>query len=252
MFFVIAGFGHVGSAVFEKFAAHHSVAVVDPKINVNVTVADYPNADGIIICVPTPGTQAKGYDSVYIKQVLDTCPLNIPILIKSTVSPFVVDELFRKYPRHDITYSPEYLTEANAVKEFANQKVSHMGGCNVEFWTTVWYGMFKDCQVWEGPAREICFQKMARNAFLATKVIWFNELKRVCKENLLDYDTVIEYMKHDDRIGSTHMQVPGPDGQPGYGGTCFPKEVDSLLNMSYNEFTLLTHTRRKNTRLRNN
>ena len=38
-----------------------------------------------------------------------------------------------------------------------------------------------------------------------------------------------EMLEKDNRIGSTHMQVPGPDGKFGFGGTCFPKDTDALL-----------------------
>lgn len=247
--FVIAGFGHVGSAIFEVFAKHYNVAAVDPKINPEITIKDYPQAQGVIVCVPTPSDN-DGYDTQYLRQVLDEVPRGMPILIKSTVSPYVVDELFRTYPHHDITYAPEYLTEANAVVDFACQEIAHMGGSNVEFWTKVWKTIIPFCAVKEVDARTVVFQKMIRNAFLATKVIWFNELFRMCKSNLIDYNSVVECLKDDHRIGDSHMQVPGPDGLFGYGGTCFPKEVEAVLHMADSEHTLLEQVKRINDKIR--
>lgn len=248
-FFVVAGFGHVGSAVFETFAKHYNVAAVDPKIG-STTMRDYPRADGCIVCVPTPATSTRGYDPQYLIRVLHDIEYGMPILIKSTVSPEIVDLLFRTFPRHDITYAPEYLTQANAQVEFACQEIAHMGGINVEFWTEVWRKIIPFCTVREATAKEVVFQKMARNAFLASKVTWFNELKRVCELNGLDYDQIRHMMCDDFRIGESHTQVPGPDGKLGYGGACFPKEVEAILHMSHNEFTLLKSTKKRNKFLR--
>ena len=44
----------------------------------------------------------------------------------------------------------------------------------------------------------------------------------------IDYDKVIEYARYDDRLGNTHWAVPGPDGDFGYGGHCFPKDMSGL------------------------
>ena len=63
--------------------------------------------------------------------------------------------------------------------------------------------------------------KYFTNSFLALKFI-ANEIYQLCKLNL-DYDKVVEYSTQDVRIGSTHLNVPGHDGDFGFGGHCFPK-----------------------------
>ena len=45
----------------------------------------------------------------------------------------------------------------------------------------------------------------------------------------IDYDKVVEYAKHDPRLGGSHMNVPGPDGVPGARGHCFPKDLNALI-----------------------
>jgi UDPglucose 6-dehydrogenase len=71
--------------------------------------------------------------------------------------------------------------------------------------------------------------KYARNSFLAVKVSFFNEVQEFCVNNDLNFKKVRELVCADLRIGDSHSQVPGPDRKRGYGGTCFPKDVSSLL-----------------------
>ena len=63
--------------------------------------------------------------------------------------------------------------------------------------------------------------KYVTNAFLATKVSFANEMYQICQALDIDYDKVIEYAQHDDRLGTSHWS--GTDGDFGYGGHCFPK-----------------------------
>ena len=44
-----------------------------------------------------------------------------------------------------------------------------------------------------------------------------------------DYDKVVEYALYDSRIGQTHLSTPGPDGRRGFGGSCFPKDLNALM-----------------------
>ena len=48
----------------------------------------------------------------------------------------------------------------------------------------------------------------------------------------IDYDKVIEYTIHDDRLGTSHWKVPGPDGDFGFGGHCFPKDLSAIIKLS--------------------
>ena len=74
--------------------------------------------------------------------------------------------------------------------------------------------------------------KYFTNCFLATKVSFANEMYQICNGLEIDYDKVIEYTQYDRRIGDTHLEVPGPDGDFGYGGHCFPKDVRALINVA--------------------
>ena len=74
--------------------------------------------------------------------------------------------------------------------------------------------------------------KYVTNAFLATKVSFANEMYEICNGLDVDYDKVIEYARYDERLGDSHWAVPGPDGNFGYGGHCFPKDVKALINVA--------------------
>ena len=54
----------------------------------------------------------------------------------------------------------------------------------------------------------------------------------MCLKINLDYDKVVEYSVLDKRIGNSHLNVPGPDGDLGFGGHCFPKDLSALIKLS--------------------
>jgi hypothetical protein len=70
--------------------------------------------------------------------------------------------------------------------------------------------------------------KLMKNCFLSAKVGLMNEFYDFCAATGTDYDKVVALAKQDARMGTSHFQVPGPDGRRGFGGTCFPKDTHSL------------------------
>ena len=71
--------------------------------------------------------------------------------------------------------------------------------------------------------------KYFTNCFLATKVAFANEMYQLVTALNHDYDKVVEYATMDKRLGKSHWAVPGPDGDFGFGGHCFPKDLQALL-----------------------
>jgi len=74
--------------------------------------------------------------------------------------------------------------------------------------------------------------KYLTNCFLATKVSFANEIYELCGELDIDYDKVVEYATYDERLGKSHWGVPGHDGDFGFGGHCFPKDLSALIQLS--------------------
>tara|TARA_Y100000739_G_C20333898_1_gene340187 strand:- start:314 stop:649 length:336 start_codon:yes stop_codon:yes gene_type:complete len=74
--------------------------------------------------------------------------------------------------------------------------------------------------------------KYFTNSFLASKVSFANEMYELCCALGLDYDKVVEYATLDNRLGNSHWSVPGPDGDFGFGGHCFPKDLSAIIKLS--------------------
>ena len=68
------------------------------------------------------------------------------------------------------------------------------------------------------------------NCFFATKVSFLNEMKQVSDECGVDWNMAVEGFVRDGRIGHSHLAVPGPDGKFGFGGSCFPKDVQAMID----------------------
>ena len=220
----LIGYGFVGKAVHEVLKDHYEVKIVDPQYNDNVINND---SDGYIVCVPTPTTLSGACDMTIVEAVVKACPKNKPILIKSTISL----EGWRKdlEPQgKQITFSPEFLTAANANEDFRNQDKMLFGGDNKEFWNDV----FIECKAYDpiyATIEELILTKYLRNSFLATKVAFFNDVFDLCETAGIDYNQVKALVGMDERITHSHMHVPGPDGDRGFGGACFPKATEALV-----------------------
>ncbi len=97
--------------------------------------------------------------------------------------------------------------------------------------------------------------KYFTNCFLATKVTFANEIYQICQKADIDYDKVCEYALYDTRIGKSHLAVPGPDGDVGFGGHCFPKDLGALIYFAEClglDSTILKSVQSKNDLLRSN
>lgn len=221
----LIGYGFVGKAVYEVIKDYHEVKIVDPHYNDNIVDSE---SDGYIICVPTPSTISGACDMTIVESVVKACPKNKPILIKSTISL----EGWRKdlQPQgKQITFSPEFLTAANANEDFKNQDKILFGGDNKEFWNDV----FIECKAYDpiyATIEELILTKYLRNSFLATKVAFFNQAFDLCETAGVDYNQVKAMVGLDNRITHSHIHVPGPDGYRGFGGACFPKDTEALLH----------------------
>jgi len=91
--------------------------------------------------------------------------------------------------------------------------------------------LFPDIPIIKTKSNIAEFVKYFTNTFLATKVAFANEMKKICDELQIDYDKVVEYSIYDKRLGNSHWAVPGPDGKNGFGGSCFPKDINALIHL---------------------
>lgn len=229
---IIAGYGFVGKAVYEGFKNKHETVIVDPKYTAD-TIKENIDADGIIICVNTP-TGENGIIIEHVVNVLDQVPIFMPVLIKSTVTPAVVTAFKDIYPDHSICYNPEFLRASTATQDFINQKYIVLGGTDPEaFWHELFTSALPNCKmVLHCSEEEACMVKYTANSFLALKVSFFNQIFDICEKTGMDYEIVRHIVSQDMRIGAGHTIVPGPDNSRGFGGACFPKDTEALVQWS--------------------
>jgi UDPglucose 6-dehydrogenase len=70
------------------------------------------------------------------------------------------------------------------------------------------------------------------NCYFATKVSFLNEMRQIADRCGANWDMAIEGFIRDGRIGHSHLAVPGPDGKFGFGGSCFPKDIQAIINFA--------------------
>jgi UDPglucose 6-dehydrogenase len=253
---IIVGYGFVGKAVANALKNKHEIIVVDPK-HTTEQIKDHPDADGVIVCVPTPTTENGICDASILATVMDQVPIFLPVLIKSTVTPAIVEGFETVYSEHSICYSPEFLRARSADKDFLNQKYVVIGGEDPEyFWQELFQTSLPNCQlVLNCTAKEASLIKYATNSFLALKTSYFNQINDICNSTGMDFDIVRHILSQDQRIGSDHTMVPGPDGERGWGGHCFPKDTTAFIQWSNtigSPITLVEETVKYNHQIRKN
>lgn len=255
----IIGQGFVGSAIREGLKSHYEIKTYDlEEEKCNSTLEEVCQRAGIIfVCVPTPMRLNGSCDTRIlvnaIKSIDDTCiKINrsrdeVTIVIKSTIPPGTTKRINEKFDNLTICFSPEFLTEANSFDDFKNQNRIIIGipSPSVTSHGSKVSRMFKkvfteaDIRVVWAEEAEMC--KYFINCFLATKVTFANQMFEICKSADIDYSNVISLATLDPRIGNSHLTVPGPDGDRGFGGHCFPKDLAAMIKFS--EIHKVTHER---------
>tara|TARA_R100000458_G_C8277791_1_gene253503 strand:+ start:3478 stop:4320 length:843 start_codon:yes stop_codon:yes gene_type:complete len=234
----VIGNGYVGNAVAEGLRDFADVRIYD--IDPNISTHGYNDtvfSEFVFVCLPTPMTDAEGGKCNL--SILENFFSELPticegiFIIKSTVPIGTTDKLVERYPHLKIIHNPEFLTANNSHADFVNAERHVLGG--KEEWVEPVVGFYSVTH----PHTEIVTMKSIEsecvkyfaNSFLATKVMVFNEMKVLCESlSNVNYDKVIDGVCTDSRIGWSHVDVPGPDGNYGFGGSCFPKDINSLIN----------------------
>jgi UDPglucose 6-dehydrogenase len=264
----IFGQGFVGNAIYQGFKKHANVLTYDKiEEKSNSNPEEIVNECQVIfICVPTPMHAETGEASIHyvedvilqIDDIAEEFGTNPTLIIKSTI-PVGSSSRLNSISRYcDVIFSPEFLTEANAVKDFKNQKrivLGHEEDFNPEIVIETFRLAFPKAKIVSLEPAEAEMVKYVTNTFLATKVSYANEIYNICSNAHIDYDKVIEAASLDKRLGDSHWMVPGPDGDRGFGGHCFPKDLNGLryiANQDGIEVDVLTAALKTNDRVREN
>ena len=231
----VIGNGFVGEAISFAFSPIANIYVYDkdPLKSID-SLKSVHNCDFVFICVPTPMFRDGSQDLSYVESVFEKAT-NKPIyILKSTVLPGTTTDLCKKFPDSKIIFSPEFLSERTAKLDMLTQSRIILGGelSLTEKAKTLFNERFKIKNIIQTDSKTAELTKYMNNTFFATKVSIMNEFKLLSDKIGANWEDALKGFVSDGRIGDSHLNVPGHDGKLGYGGTCFPKDVNALLSFS--------------------
>ena len=230
----IVGIGMVGGALFDYFRKkdNYELFLYDKGKKLG-SVKEINKADFVYVCVPTPYKEGTGCDTSIVEEVIGYLKKSKVVIIKSTVEPGTTRRLQKKFPKHKILFSPEFLTEITADQDMSYPDRQIVG------YTKESYSIAKEVllQLPLAPFERIMpstsaeMIKYAGNCWFANKVAFVNQIYDLCEKIKVDYKHVLEGMSADKRIGRTHLKIFHKQYR-GFGGTCLPKDSKALIELA--------------------
>ncbi len=263
----IIGYGFVGEATAKGFASNNENKVFwfdKFKQSPNTLDEVVTNSEFIFICLPTPMFRDySGQDITIVEGVIEEIAPKLKgtdkvLIIKSTVLPQTTQKLQDKYPEINFAMNPEFLTQAKANEDFLKPARTVIGAKNKdlgfkiqELYKTI---LAEDQEYFLVGLTEAEMIKYMSNIMLASKVLLANEFYLLSESIGANYKEIYKAVEADPRIGS-HLNVPGPDGDLGFGGACFPKDTLGLLSFAKQkevDMSALNGIWKKNLKIRKN
>ena len=239
----IIGNGFVGGALYNGFKDFAELKVFDtnPEKSTHTMEEVVQTSDYIFVCVPTPMNKSNNgrADLSIIESVLNAVSSNKgeghnPIVaIKSSIPPGAGQKLVSKNSNLNIVFNPEFLTEKRADLDFLEADRIVIGGKqkNTSALSSVYKERFPDKNIIETDIQTAEFIKYMCNCFFATKVSFMNEMYQGAMALGVNWQDAVAGLITDTRVGRSHLMVPGPDGDFGFGGKCFPKDINAFINI---------------------
>lgn len=221
----IVGFGHVGGAMHELFKD----AIIYDKFKRIGSKEEINTCDATFVCVPTPMMEDGSCDTTAVDEVLAWCESKV-IILRSTVRVGYTREMANKLHKN-IVFQPEYYGEtvAHPFANLSDRNWLSFGGTReaIDLAIDVYKNVINsNVRIYQAPSDEVELAKYMENAFLATKVIFINEMYDICEKLGLNYNQVREIWTADPRIGTSHTFIYKDNR--GYGGSCLPKDISAL------------------------
>ena len=193
--------------------------------------------DLLFFCLPTPLNHDGTCYTKILEEAITQCS-NPYKIIRSTIPVGFA-------AKHGCYFMPEFLTEARWEHDFRSMKEWIVGipltyesikHEHEEFKKRISKLIQRSHKNGSIDSNTIIFcdtnqaemLKLMKNCFLSAKVGLMNEFYDFSQATQTDFTEVVKLAKLDARMGTSHFQVPGPDGRRGFGGTCFPKDTHSL------------------------
>ena len=201
------------------------------------------NAQLLFCCVDTPPTYSGDADLSRVESVFDDLGESSEhaLVMKSTVPVGTGRSIERRRESLGYVSNPEFLKEGSAVDDFMKpDRVVVGAGERADGFADRVAALYEPlgAPVIRTDVASAEMIKLASNAFLATKISFINEIANVSEELGADVNEVARGMGLDDRIGEKFLRAG-----IGYGGSCFPKDVQALKQLAGNtgyHFQLLT------------
>jgi UDPglucose 6-dehydrogenase len=232
----IVGFGFVGESQAFAFAPTADIKVYDiDEVKRTHSLEETLLQDYVFVCLPTPMKRDGSQDLSIIENFFANVPgrYNPTFILKSTVLPGTTKMLESKY-NLKIVFCPEFLTEKTAKLDMLTQARIVIGGnpLGVVKVKNLFESRFgkKHFVLTDSTSAEII--KYMANNFLTVKTAFMNEYYDLVERVGGDWNDVVEGFVSDPRIGNSHTSVPGHDGKRGFGGTCFPKDINAIIEFS--------------------
>jgi len=243
----IIGNGFVGSAIAHGFSLWSISSTVGQQLRIydaNPQLSSYSfddvatKSDIVFVCVPTPmNLQDSGaIDLTILNSVMSdlsrVCSSHTVIVIKSTVIPGTTDKYVEMYPNMNIVFNPEFLSERTAKVDFDNPSRTILGGKlqAIVPVKALYEERFPGVPLIITDAKTAEFTKYACNCFYAVKISIFNEFYQVAQKQNLDWAAILRGLISSGWVNPMHTIVPGTDGEFGFGGKCFPKDINAFID----------------------
>ena len=196
---------------------------------------DWNNIDVVLICVQTPIDDSGDLNSSFIKNVFSSLESNISdksvVCVKSTIHPAAIDDVFKDLSLNydDLVFNPEFLREGSAFEDFFQTDRIILGSNNKQNSELI-------AKIYDGVDTEILFMdpissqlvKYLSNAYLPMRLSFVNEASRLIDVLNANQKDVLNGVGLDSRIGQEYFRP-----SPGWGGSCFPKDVKELQSLSH-------------------
>ena len=231
----IIGNGFVGEAQAFAFSPVCNIKIydIDPLKSTH-SLSETHNSDFVFVCVPTPMYKDGNQNLEFVEEIFKYANEKPIYILKSTVLPGTTENLNKIYNELKIVFSPEFLTERTSKLDMLTQSRIIIGGKNI--WTSqvrkIYELRFKNKNIIENASKTSELIKYMNNTFFATKVSIMNEFKLISEKIGANWEDALNGFSSAGRVGVSHLNVPAHDGQLGYGGKCFPKDVNALIKFS--------------------
>lgn len=236
--------GVVGKATGDILAKAHEVLYYDRyKKEFNEIDNIAREAEVVFICVPTPMKPSGeiDYSAIYhsLSHLLQNVykatrnPHDIIVVIRSTAVSGTTDKFAEEFPFR-FAFNPEFLREKHAAEDMKNTDRIVIGANDKdveEKLTQLYKEIFPDAKYICVDTKTAEMIKYSANVFLASQVAIANEIYHICKALDIDYDTIKNAILHDKRI-ARNIDVPGHDGDFGFGGKCLVKDLNALIYLA--------------------